>query len=180
MTTTPVVDAASTQPGFARGALFSLIGLIALSIAWELWLAPLRPGGSALALKAIPLLFALRGTFRRDVYTLQWASMLLLRYDGQRIVSTPWLARSAARPCVLRLRAWLCRAVQTRCTRREASKSRDRCDSLSARLNTRRKSFVARNSPRERDLCHQARIRPARRYAILCHLSSTPPPFRNS
>jgi uncharacterized membrane protein len=86
MTTTPVVDAASTQPGFARGALFSLIGLIALSIAWELWLAPLRPGGSALALKAIPLLFALRGTFRRDVYTLQWASMLLLLYLAEGIV----------------------------------------------------------------------------------------------
>src|ERR1700733_5007461 len=86
MTTTPVVDAASTQPGFARGALFSLIGLIALSIAWELWLAPLRPGGSALALKAIPLLFALRGTFRRDVYTLQWASMLLLLYLAEGVV----------------------------------------------------------------------------------------------
>ena len=86
MTTTPVMDAAGTHPGFARGALFSLIGLIALSIAWELWLAPLRPGGSALALKAIPLLFALRGTFRRDVYTLQWASMLMLLYLAEGIV----------------------------------------------------------------------------------------------
>lgn len=86
MTTTPVMDAANTQPGFARGALFSLIGLIALSLTWELWLAPLRPGGSALAIKAIPLLFALRGTFRRDVYTLQWASMLVLLYFAEGIV----------------------------------------------------------------------------------------------
>jgi len=85
MTTTPM-DASGTQPGFARGALFSLIALIALSLAWELWLAPLRPGGSALALKAIPLLFALRGTFRRNVYTLQWASMLVLLYFAEGVV----------------------------------------------------------------------------------------------
>jgi uncharacterized membrane protein len=80
MTTTPA------NAAFARGALFSLIALIALSLAWELWLAPLRPGGSALALKAIPLLFALRGTFRRKVYTLQWASMLVLLYLAEGIV----------------------------------------------------------------------------------------------
>ena len=86
MTTTPAMDAARTQPGFARGALFSLLALIALSLAWELWLAPLRPGGSALALKAIPLLFALRGTLRRNVYTLQWASMLVLLYLAEGIV----------------------------------------------------------------------------------------------
>jgi uncharacterized membrane protein len=86
MTTTPGMDAARTQSGFARGTLFSLIALIALSLAWELWLAPLRPGGSALALKAIPLLFALRGTLRRNVYTLQWASMLVLLYFAEGIV----------------------------------------------------------------------------------------------
>jgi uncharacterized membrane protein len=75
--------------GSARIALFSLIALIALialSFVWELWLAPLRPGGSALALKAIPLAFALRGTFRRNVYTLQWASMLVLLYLAEGIV----------------------------------------------------------------------------------------------
>jgi uncharacterized membrane protein len=79
----------STTPdnaGTARIALFSLIALIALSLVWELWLAPLRPGGSALALKAIPLAFALRGTFRRNVYTLQWASMLVLLYLAEGIV----------------------------------------------------------------------------------------------
>jgi uncharacterized membrane protein len=86
MTTTPLPDAANTQAGFARGALFSLIALIALSLAWELWLAPLRPGGSALAFKAIPLLLALRGTLRRNVYTLQWASMLVLLYLAEGVV----------------------------------------------------------------------------------------------
>jgi len=76
----------SANAGSARIALFSLIALIALSLLWELWLAPLRPGGSALALKAIPLAFALRGTFRRNLYTLQWASMLVLLYLAEGIV----------------------------------------------------------------------------------------------
>ncbi len=83
MSTTSVPRA---HPAFAIGALTSLIALIALSLAWELWLAPLRPGGSALALKALPLVFALRGTLRRSVYTLQWASMLVLLYLAEGIV----------------------------------------------------------------------------------------------
>ena len=36
-------------------AVGSLLGLIVLSLVWELWAAPLRPGGSLLALKALPL-----------------------------------------------------------------------------------------------------------------------------
>ncbi len=41
-------------------ALGSLGGLIALGLAWEMWLAPIRPGGSLLALKVLLclLLFA--------------------------------------------------------------------------------------------------------------------------
>ena len=57
-----------------------LIGLILLGLAWELWLAPLRPGGSWLALKALPLALALRGLLRADPYTMQWALMLSLLY----------------------------------------------------------------------------------------------------
>ncbi len=60
--------------------------MIVLSLAWELWLAPLRPGGSALALKAVPLALTLRGTWRRNLYTLQWASMLVLLYLAEGIV----------------------------------------------------------------------------------------------
>lgn len=82
----PAARPASARPVFATGAFASLVALIALSLAWELWLAPLRPGGSALALKALPLVFALRGTWRRDVYTLQWASMLVLLYLAEGIV----------------------------------------------------------------------------------------------
>ena len=43
------------------GTVASLLGLIALSVAWEFSLAPLRPGGSWLALKVVPLLLPLIG-----------------------------------------------------------------------------------------------------------------------
>lgn len=58
----------------------SLIGLIALCLAWELWLAPLRPGGSWLVLKTLPLLAPLNGIVRGRRYTYQWASLLILLY----------------------------------------------------------------------------------------------------
>ena len=61
-------------------AISSLIGLIALSIAWEVFLAPLRPGGSWLILKALPLLLPLFGILRGKRYTYQWASMFVLLY----------------------------------------------------------------------------------------------------
>jgi uncharacterized membrane protein len=77
---------ATVRTGFATGALLSLVALIALSLAWELWLAPLRPGGSALAIKALPLAFALPGVWRRSVYTLQWTSMLVLLYLAEGVV----------------------------------------------------------------------------------------------
>jgi len=71
---------------FHRGAVISLIALIALCVAWELALAPLRPGGSWLVLKVLPLLLPLIGILKRDVYTMQWASMLILLYLTEGIV----------------------------------------------------------------------------------------------
>ena len=70
----------------ALGASVALLALIVLSIAWEWWLAPLRPGGSALVLKAVPLLLALPGVWRHRLYTLQWASMLILLYFAEGVV----------------------------------------------------------------------------------------------
>lgn len=64
----------------------SLIALMALCLAWELWLAPLRPGGSWLALKALPLLAPLPGILRRRIYTYQWSSMLILAYFIEGVV----------------------------------------------------------------------------------------------
>jgi len=65
---------------FNQAASASLIALILLCVAWEMWLAPLRPGGSWLVLKTVPLLFPLFGILRRRRYTHQWASMLSLLY----------------------------------------------------------------------------------------------------
>ena len=67
-------------------AAASLIALIFLCLAWELWLAPLRPGGSWLMLKALPLLAALPGILRERRYTHQWTSLLALAYQMEGIV----------------------------------------------------------------------------------------------
>ncbi|TKC80330.1 DUF2069 domain-containing protein [Trinickia terrae] len=83
--------------GCALGAAVSLVALIALAVAWEGWLAPLHPGGSALVLKAVPLLLPLLGVLKRRVYTFQWASMLILLYFAEGIVrgmtDAGWSAR---------------------------------------------------------------------------------------
>ena len=65
------------------GAVVSLLALIALCLAWEIWLAPLRPGGSWLMLKVIPLLAPLRGVLAGRRRTYQWASMLILAYVAE-------------------------------------------------------------------------------------------------
>ncbi|RJG05703.1 DUF2069 domain-containing protein [Noviherbaspirillum cavernae] len=76
----------SLQKILYTGAVTSLVALIALCVAWELVLAPLRPGGSWLVLKVIPLLIPLRGVLKRDIYTMQWSSMLILLYFTEGIV----------------------------------------------------------------------------------------------
>lgn len=63
----------------------ALIALILLCVAWELWLAPLRPGGSFLALKALPLALVLPGILSGKRYTFQWSSMLILAYFAEGI-----------------------------------------------------------------------------------------------
>ncbi len=74
------------QKALYLGACLSLLALIFLSLAWELWLAPLRPGGSWLALKALPLLLPLMGILHGRRYTFQWASMLILAYVAEGVV----------------------------------------------------------------------------------------------
>jgi len=64
----------------------SLIALIFLCLAWELVLAPIRPGGSTLALKALPLLLPLMGILKGRRYTYQWAPMLVLAYFTEGVV----------------------------------------------------------------------------------------------
>ena len=58
----------------------SLIALIFLCIAWEGWLAPLRPGGSWLTLKGALLLLPLFGILRGKRYTYKWLSLFIQFY----------------------------------------------------------------------------------------------------
>lgn len=62
------------------GASVSLIALIFLCLLWESVLAPLKPGGSLLMLKAAPLLLPLFGVLKGRRYSYQWASMFILLY----------------------------------------------------------------------------------------------------
>lgn len=64
----------------------SLVLLIVLCILWELVLAPLRPGGSWMVIKVLPLFAPLTGTLKKNVYTLQWASMFILLYFTEGVV----------------------------------------------------------------------------------------------
>jgi uncharacterized membrane protein len=83
-------------PALARRvASATLVALLVLCLAWELWLAPLRPGGSLLALKALPLAFPLHGIFTGRRYTYQWSSMLILGYFAEG-VTRAWSERGTS------------------------------------------------------------------------------------
>jgi uncharacterized membrane protein len=61
-------------------AAASLFGLIVLGVAWEMYLAPVRPGGSLLALKVLPLILPLAGVMKNRMYTYRWLSLLVWLY----------------------------------------------------------------------------------------------------
>lgn len=67
-------------------AAAAFIDLFILCVAWEWFISPLRPGGSWLILKGVPLLFAIPGIWKGKVYTMQWASMLILLYVTEGLV----------------------------------------------------------------------------------------------
>ena len=67
-------------------AVGSLLGLILLSLAWELWLAPLRPGGSWLVLKALPLCLPLAGLLKNRMYTYRWVTLVVWLYFAEGVI----------------------------------------------------------------------------------------------
>ena len=67
-------------------ALGSMVGLIVLGLAWEMWLAPIRPGGSLLALKVLPLCLPLAGILKNRMYTYRWISLLVWLYFTEGVV----------------------------------------------------------------------------------------------
>lgn len=113
-----------------RWAVACLLTLTLLCLAWELWLAPLRPGGSWIALKALPLALALPGLLRYRLYTYRWLSLLLWLYVAEGAVRAwgdpapgRWLALTEVLLCLLlftacavhvRLRLRTARAALTR------------------------------------------------------------------
>jgi uncharacterized membrane protein len=75
-----MTNSANTVQKLRFAASLSLIALIILSLAWEGVLAPIKPEGSKLILKAVPLLLPLFGILNGRRYTYQWASMFILIY----------------------------------------------------------------------------------------------------
>ncbi|MGA0572356.1 DUF2069 domain-containing protein [Variovorax sp. VNK109] len=69
-----------------RLAVGSLLGLILLGLAWELWLAPVRPGGSWIALKVLPLCIPLAGLLKHRMYTYRWMSLMVWLYFTEGVV----------------------------------------------------------------------------------------------
>ncbi|MEJ8853994.1 DUF2069 domain-containing protein [Variovorax robiniae] len=67
-------------------AVGSLVGLIVLGLAWEMWLAPVRPGGSWLALKVLPLIVPLAGLMKNRMYTYRWVSLMIWLYFTEGVV----------------------------------------------------------------------------------------------
>jgi uncharacterized membrane protein len=67
-------------------AVGSLLALIALGLAWELFAAPLRPGGSWLALKVLPLCIPLAGLLKNRMYTYRWLSLMVWLYFTEGVV----------------------------------------------------------------------------------------------
>jgi uncharacterized membrane protein len=88
-----------TPRAWFRLECVALLALIALCLLWEGWLAPLRPGGSWLILKGLPLLPAVPGVLRGRRYTSQWLSMVSLLYflEGVWRFSDPGLMGVLAR-----------------------------------------------------------------------------------
>ena len=72
--------------GWRIAAIVCLYALLLLCLAWELWLAPLRPGGSWLAVKVLPLLWIAPGITRGRMYSYRASTMLILAYFIEGVV----------------------------------------------------------------------------------------------
>ncbi len=65
-------------------ALTGLLALIALGLAWELWLAP--TGRGTLAIKVLPLALCVLGLLRHRMVTFRWLAILLWLYVLEGVV----------------------------------------------------------------------------------------------
>ena len=74
------------EKNFSITALVLVISMIIFGISWEIWLNPIRPGGSMLWAKVLPLMLALPGLYKARIYTFQWLSLLVWLYVCEALV----------------------------------------------------------------------------------------------
>lgn len=80
------VQSSAPASAWRRVAAAGVGALILLAVAWEWRLAPLRPGGSLLVLKALPLAMIWPGLARGRLRSFQVGSMLILAYVAEGVV----------------------------------------------------------------------------------------------
>lgn len=92
-------------------AVASLLGLIVLGLAWELWLAP--TGNKTLALKVLPLTIPLAGLLKNRMYTYRWVSLFVWVYFTEGVIRAT-SDRGASVPFAI-LEVLLCLVLFTAC-----------------------------------------------------------------
>ncbi|MFM2448157.1 MAG: hypothetical protein RIS44_607 [Pseudomonadota bacterium] len=99
----PVSSAVAWTRAVAVG---SVLGLIVLGLAWELFLAP--TGNRTLALKVLPLCIPLAGLLKNRMYTYRWVSLFIWFYFIEGVVRATgdvgisrWLAGVEVLLCLL-------------------------------------------------------------------------------
>ncbi|MFC7410433.1 DUF2069 domain-containing protein [Hydrogenophaga atypica] len=111
---TPPTPPAAHVGQSRTAAVASLLGLIVLGLAWELWLAPLRPGGSWWVIKIVPLLPALPGLLKNRMYTYRWLSLMVWLYFTEGVVRAT--SESGLSAGLATLQVVLCVALFVACT----------------------------------------------------------------
>ncbi len=112
--TIAAVPVMSTVVTTRRLAVGSLIGLIVLGLVWELWLAPIRPGGSLLALKVLPLVVPLAGLLKNRMYTYRWVSLMIWLYFIEGVVRA-WSDRNGVGQVLALIEVALCLSLFVAC-----------------------------------------------------------------
>ncbi len=102
---------------YARVCLLGMVALALVCVLWETVLAPLRPGGSWLALKALPLALLLPAASRGTRKALQGLSLLLPFYFAEGLVRgfsesgrhavVAWVAAAIAAATFVAVLAWV-------------------------------------------------------------------------
>ena len=107
-----------------RGAAASLIALIVLCVLWETVLSPLRPGGSWLVLKVLPLCIPLAGLLKNRMYTYRWVSLMVWLYFTEGVVRA-WSDTAPLGRALAGIEVLLCLMLFTACAMHVRLRLRD-------------------------------------------------------